>query len=208
MRIQFQCVTITFDIVLMDLRTNASLRDVRCPPDEKNCIPDAGGYRRAGLHPFAGRIYFKGDTDLLINSAEPIRVSLDAGLDTHIEWADARARHHPWGSRDERGRAPGTLRALGTAQALTLQCATQGCAALVHLQAARRRANAVGRVKYEAGDGCGSRLCSLNHRPGQFLRNQLAMALALESGERLLIAWPRALSAREVEVQPHAVSKV
>ena len=54
----------------------------------------------------------------------------------------------------------------------------------------------------EAGDGCGSRLCSLNHRPGQFLRNQLAMALALESGERLLIAWPRALSAREVEVQP------
>ena len=161
-----------------------------------------GNFRRAGLHSFAGRIYFKGGTDRQIDASEPIVVCLDAGLDTHVEWAEARARHQPWGSRDKRGRAAGTLRALGTAQALTLQCATAGCTALVHFQAARRQANAADRVEYETGDGCGSRLCSRNHRPGQFLRNQLAMALALESGERLLITWPGELGAREVKLQP------
>ena len=50
--------------------------------------------RRAGLHSFAGRIYFKGETDLvIIKASETIVVSLDAGQDSHAEWADARARH-------------------------------------------------------------------------------------------------------------------
>ena len=157
--------------------------------------------RRAGLHSFAGRFFFKGEVDLQMDSEEAVVVSLDAGLDTHLEWAEARARHHSWGSRAKRGLAKGTLRALGTAQALTVVCSAEGCSSLVHVQAARRQANAAGRDVYLPGDGCGSRRCSLNHRPGQFHHNQRTMAAALEGGRRLLIAWPDGLAAREVKLQ-------
>ena len=81
-------------------------------------------------------------------------------------------------------------------------CAAAGCASLVHMQAARRQANAADQTDYLPGDGCGSKQCSSNFRPGQFYSNQKRMATALERGERLLIAWPRGLDAREVEVQP------
>lgn len=157
-------------------------------------------FRRAGMHLFAGRIFFKGVSDLTEYATEPTAVSLDAGQDTRAEWAAARARCHPYGSRAERGRAAGTLRAIGTAQALTLRCRADG--ALVHMQAARRRARAEGRDEYEAGDGCGSRRCSRNFRPAQFLRGQASMADGLEYGARFLIEWPTELGAREVTVLP------
>lgn len=157
-------------------------------------------FRRAGLHLFAGRTFFKGVSDLAEYATELTVVSLDAGQDTRAEWAAARARHHPYGSRARRGRAEGTLRAIGTAQALTLRCQVDG--ALVHMQAARRRARAEGRDKYEAGDGCCSRRCSRNFRPAQFLRGQVSMADGLEHGARFLIEWPIGLGAREVSVLP------
>ena len=157
-------------------------------------------FRRAGLHLFAGRTFFTGVSDLAEYATELTVVSLDAGQDTRAEWAAARARHHPYGSRARRGRAEGTLRAIGTAQALTLRCQVDG--ALVHMQAARRRARAEGRDKYEAGDGCCSRRCSRNFRPAQFLRGQVSMADGLEHGARFLIEWPIGLGAREVSVLP------
>ena len=68
------------------------------------------GIRRSGLHLFAGRIHFKGeDNDLLINSAEPLVVSLDSGHDTFEEWAAARARP-PAHGRAKRGRVSLYLR--------------------------------------------------------------------------------------------------
>ena len=170
-------------------------------PDEINDDYDAiEPYRRAGLHIFAGRIFFKGAADLSEYATEPVVVSLDAGVDSHEEWAASRARHHPYDSRARRGRAKGTLRSIGTAQALTLRCRADG--ALVHMQSARRRARAEGRDEYEAGDGCSSRRCSRNYRPAQFLRGQASMADGLEDGERLLIEWPIGLGAREVTVLP------
>jgi hypothetical protein len=157
-------------------------------------------FRRAGLHSFAGRIFFKGVSDLTEYAVVPTVVSLDAGQDSRAEWAAARARHHPYGSRARRGRAVGTLRAIGTAQALTLRCQADG--ALVHMQSARRQARAEGRDEYEAGDGCGSRRCSRNFRPAQFLRGQASMADGLEHGARFLIEWPTGLGARKVTVLP------
>ena len=157
-------------------------------------------YRRAGLHIFAGRIFFKGAADLSEYATEPVVVSLDAGMDTREEWEASRARHHSYGSRARRGRAKGTLRSIGTAQALTLRCRADG--ALVHMQSARRRAKAEGRDEYEAGDGCSSRCCSRNFRPAQFLRGQASMADGLEDGARFLIDWPIGLGAREVTVLP------
>ena len=145
-------------------------------------------------------MFFRGVSDLTEYAVEPTVVSLRAGADAHKEWAQARARHHPYGSRARRGRAAGTLRAIGTAQALTLSC--QRDSALVHAQAARRQARAAGRSEYEPGDGCSSRLCSRNFRPAQFLRGQEAMAAGLECGERLLISWPATLSATKVVLQP------
>lgn len=145
-------------------------------------------------------MFFRGVSDLTEYAVEPTVVSLRAGADAHTEWAEARARHHPYGSRARRGHAAGTLRAIGTAQALTLRCKRDG--ALVHAQSARRQARAAGRDKYEPGDGCGSRLCSSNFRPAQFIRGQEAMAAGLACGERLLIAWPVGLSATEVVLQP------
>ena len=157
-------------------------------------------YRRAGLHVFAGRTFFKGAADLSEYATEPVVVSLDAGMDTREEWEASRARHHSYGSRARRGRAKGTLRSIGTAQALTLRCRADG--ALVHVQSARRRARAEGREEYMPGDGCSSRHCSRNFRPGQFLHGQMSMADGLEDGERFLIEWPIGLGAREVTVLP------
>ena len=79
-------------------------------------------------------------------------------------------------------------------RALVLQCTH--CAALVDLQAARRRANAEHRRIFVAGDGCGSRSCSRNFRPGQHWRRQLTMAAALRDGQRVLVRWPACLEAR------------
>ena len=131
-------------------------------------------------------------SDLAEYATELTVVSLDAGQDTRAEWAAARARHHPYGSRARRGRAEGTLRAIGTAQALTLRCQVDG--ALVHMQAARRRARAEGRDKYEAGDGCSGPLCTDRSYCNlkRFKETQVKMANDLLKGERQLIAWPSA----------------
>jgi len=93
-----------------------------------------------------------------------------------------------------KGKAPNTYCALRQSHALVLQCAR--CAALVDLQAARRRANAEHRRTFVAGDGCGSRSCSRNFRPGPQWRRQLTMAAALRDGQRVLVRWPACLEAR------------
>ena len=202
------CILFKGAIFLIDVLMNSSrptvqqsgvLVDSRLLEEDDSA--SGATFRRAGLHSFAGRYFFKGEVDLQKNSDGPIVVSLDAGLDSHTEWAESRARHQPYGSREKRGLAEGTLRALATAQALTAVCSVVGCSSLVHVQAARRQAKAAGRADYLPGDGCGSRGCSLKHRPGQFLSNQRSMASKLENGRRLLIAWPRGLGAREVVVQ-------
>ena len=129
-------------------------------------------------------------------------LSLDASDSTRDGWAAERRRHHSWGSRAKRGHADGTLWALGACRGLTVVCV--GCGSLVHWLAARARARKAGRDAFAPGDGCSGRTCSLNHRPAQHLRSQLAMAAGLASGSRWLIEWPEGRSAREVRVLARA----
>lgn len=109
-----------------------------------------------------------------------------------------RSGPRPWGWGVGKGNALGTRRALAQSHKLVLKCAAPGCAALVDLQAARRRARERGRRTFAAGDGCGSRTCSRNFRPGQFERRQRTMAVALQEGSRELIRWPAVLASRAV----------
>ena len=73
---------------------------------------------------------------------------------------DQRAARDVAAAKAKRGDAVGTRRALAAAQSLTLVCAREGCASLVHFQSARRQAGVAKRDVYAAGDGCGSRMCS------------------------------------------------
>ena len=134
-----------------------------------------------------------------------ILVSLDADAETFEAWAISRARHHAAGSRARPGLAQGTLDALAVAQALTAVC--RSCGALVHLQCAHRWARKCGRVTYAHGYGCGSRMCSFDFRPGQFISGQRAMAAALSAGARLLVAWPESVEARTLWLQPAHVAR-
>ena len=134
-----------------------------------------------------------------------VTLSLVASLATRNAWDASRRRHHAWGSRDKRGHADGTLRALEVCRGLTLVCVR--CGALVHWMAARRCARKANRGAFAPGDGCSGRGCSGNHRPKQHASGQLAMAAALErpalaSGARYLIAWPQDRWARKLHVQP------
>ena len=115
-------------------------------------------------------------------------------------WAWRRAHVHQ--GLEERGKTAGTRRALAKAHSLTLCCQAPGCAALVAMQAARRQARAAARATFAPGDGCGSRACSANFRPGQHKRNQRKMAAALEGGARTLVRWPSSLGATGVWKRP------
>ena len=86
--------------------------------------------------------------------------------DAPARWAAERGRYHPYGSRDRRCHAPGCKQALARARSLTAVCTTVGCAALVSVQAATRKARKAGRTTLASGDGCASRACAgPNHRP-------------------------------------------
>ena len=136
-----------------------------------------------------------------------VLVSLDADQATFRKWADARARHHAWGSRARRGLACGTRRSLVAAQSLTLVCAREGCGALVHMHAATRQARERGRNVYAVGDGCASAVCSANFRPGQALDGQRTMAARMHAGGRHLAEWPALVDARAVWIMPRAHSR-
>lgn len=164
------------------------------------------------MHPSTWRIHEIGVPDKLMDAEvherdSPILISLDADAATRACWTASRAQHVAWHERARRGHAEGTLRALGAAHKLTLVCQRKGCGALVHMQAARRRARAAGRLTFAHGDGCGSRRCSKNFRPGQYVRNQLLMAMALEASTRHLAEWPLRLGARELWIQPASVTR-
>ena len=131
--------------------------------------------------------------------ARGVTLSLVANAKTQAEWDAVRRAHQPWGSRDKRGRADGTLRTLDMCRSFTLTCVR--CGSLVHWMAARCRANKAGRIGFVPGDGCSSRGCSVNHRPAQFTSSQRSMAAGLETGARLLIDWPEGRGALQVQVQ-------
>ena len=153
------------------------------------------------------------DADACIHQSVGQQVLLPADTTGHDdEWLDLRdptgpsrwawRRAHVHQGLEERGKTAGTRRALAKAHSLTLCCQAPGCAALVAMQAARTQARAAARATYAPGDGCGSRACSANYRPGQFKRNQLKMAAALEGGARTLVRWPSSLGATGVWKRP------
>lgn len=111
--------------------------------------------------------------------------------------------HRPLHRRVGKGNAVGSRRALALAHTFVLLCEASRCTALVDLQAARRRARAEGRAYFATGDGCGSRTCSRNFRPGQFQRRQIGMASGLLRGVRRLICWPIGVQATEVWQSGH-----
>ena len=96
------------------------------------------------------------------------------------------------------GNAPGSHIALRLAHGLTFQCPTPGCESLVNLQAAKRRARAAARDRYVQGDGCASRVCSSNHKPGRFRNRQRKGAADLLNSHRLLILRPERTDATHV----------
>lgn len=110
----------------------------------------------------------------------------------------ARSGPRPWPWGVGKGNAAGTRKALAQSHKLVLRCESRECDALVDLQSARRRARTQGRASFAAGDGCGSRACSMNFRPGQFVRRQHKMGRALQEGTRELIRWPAILTASAV----------
>ena len=129
--------------------------------------------------------------------------------DAPARWADERGRYHPYGSRHRRCHAPGCKQALARARSLTAVCTTVGCAALVSVQAATRKARKAGRTTLAPGDGCASRACSgPNHRPAKHSARQQQMASAALQGKRLMVVMPtgtedagfQPLSARETDV--------
>lgn len=129
-----------------------------------------------------------------------VMLSLIASDETQDEWIAARARHHAWGSRARPGFADGSQDALDICRSLTLVCEQECCGALVHWMAALRQARAAQRAAFTPGDGCSSRMCSKNHRPGAFRSAQRSMAAGLKSRKRYLIEWPSGPNARAVLV--------
>jgi hypothetical protein len=111
-------------------------------------------------------------------------------------WAARRACWR-WGRYPPPGHARNTLLALRTAHTQVVLCRRAGCAALVDMQAARRRARAAGRDVFEIGDGCAGPLCSVRPWPQRFARRQASMAKALGVGSRMLMLWPPSTAARQ-----------
>lgn len=112
------------------------------------------------------------------------------GTDRLVELTWARgAGSSRWLSRGiGRGRGGRSKEALWRVHELLFVC--EGCSGLVDGQAARVRAYAAGRLSFAGTDGCGSRACSGNHRPGSYRAGQENMARGLLAGERRLVRWP------------------
>jgi len=90
-----------------------------------------------------------------------------------------------------RGHSQGALDGLKQGRNTVGVCQMPGCAALVDYISAIKAARRCGRTTFAAGDGCAR--CADFRRPGRIQKGQLAMAAALLSGERRLIAWPAAV---------------
>lgn len=115
-----------------------------------------------------------------------------ASADDRERWRCRRARHHA--DHPGRGGTPGSLDALERWRALTLVCATPGCAALVDRGAAHRAAIKAHRSIHVDGDGCAGPRCSSDFRPARFAKRQRKMADDLEKGARTLAGWPSTVS--------------
>ena len=126
--------------------------------------------------------------------------------DAPARWAAARRQYHPYGSRDKRCHAPGCKQALARARSLTAVCTTVGCAALVSVQAATRKARKAGRTILTPGDGCASRACAgPNHRPAKHSARQQQMASAALHGKRRMVVMPT--GTEDAEFQPLSASE-
>jgi len=113
-----------------------------------------------------------------------------AGPDSWRAWAERRGRWKHSSELVGRGNSPGSHVALRRESCATVVCRRAGCAALVHLHSARRRARAEGRDSFASGDGCAGPCCSRNWRRSQFAASQRRMAAALVAGKRFLAPWP------------------
>ena len=126
-----------------------------------------------------------GDAGARGGDADRLHQMVRASADDHARWAANRARPtSPIGT----GCADGTRASLASVHEMVYVCAR--CNGLVDGQAARTGTYAAGRLHYTGSDGCGSRVCSGNHRPGSFARGQRNMANALLTGRRRLARWP------------------
>ena len=127
-----------------------------------------------------------------------------------------------WYRGAEAGCKPGTTsgNAAGreSTHPLTLQCRRAGCGALVDWRAAKVHAAWAGRRRIAAGAGCANprhdrrrgekrRLPPESRRPGAFAAAQAKMARQLESGERILVAWPTEVTDVNVWKRPNAAKE-
>jgi hypothetical protein len=115
-------------------------------------------------------------------------------------WAADSRRPSEW-EGDGRGAADGSVAALWRVHGLLLVC--EMCSGLVNGQAARVHAYAAGRLSFVGTDGCGSRVCSRNHRPGSYRAGQESMAHGLLAAERQLIRWPASTAHTRAWVVSH-----
>ena len=130
-----------------------------------------------------------------------------AGPENREAWAARRRRFKHSSELVGRGNAPGSQVALRRESCATVVCCRAGCAALVHLHSARRRAQAEGRTSFAAGDGCAGPRCSLNWRRSQFAAAQRRMAAALVAAERFLAPWPTCCDDGDLRYFPTAAAE-
>ena len=130
-----------------------------------------------------------------------------AGPERREAWAARRRRFKHSSELVGRGNAPGSHVALRRESCATVVCCRAGCAALVHLHSARRRARAEGRASFAAGDGCAGPRCSLNWRRSQFAAGQRRMAAALVAAERFLAPWPAGCDDGDLRYFPTAAAE-
>jgi hypothetical protein len=121
-------------------------------------------------------------------------------------WAQRRARFKPFWGRPGSGGATGSHAALAEATSWVLCC--QKCGSITDFRAASRQARAAGRQQVAAGDGCGSKTCSADHRPARFARRQRERAHALLHGAKVLINVPESLRGSSVYIYDRAVTDV
>ena len=128
-----------------------------------------------------------GDAGALAHHADQLVALPRATAEDCERWAANGRRPSQW-EGDGRGVADGSAAALWRVHELLLVCDV--CSGLVNGQAARAQTYAAGRLSYAEADGCGSRICSSNHRPGSYRAGQGNMARGLLAMELQLIRWP------------------
>lgn len=109
-----------------------------------------------------------------------------------------------WHNRDKPGRADGCEAGRTVVNKWALEC--RRCGALVDWRCAKAAAKKRKREWLARSDGCGSKRCArTNYHYGRFCAGQRAMAAALQSGDRILVAWPADALDRDVWQRPAAV---